>query len=137
MCPRAVGSTCKGPMWSGEEHAPSLLSEHTILSAERIDGSLSVHPGRKKVKDASSMHGDELSNIPQVLPLAELHLRAEKIHCQASETQVIPTFNSWCNYLFILFFATNAHNTKEVCTLSDYVPLSHPFKVHGTEHGSS
>ncbi len=99
--PRAADSTCMGPMWPGEDHAaPSLLTEHTILSAERIDGSLSVHPGRKKAKDDSSCmygdggslcNGDLSSNIPQVLPLAKLHLRAEKIQCQASETQVIRT----------------------------------------------
>ncbi len=87
MRPRAVGGNCKGPIWPDEEDSnPSLLTEYSIISSEIVDGSLSVNPGRKDVKGggASSMRGDG-----QILPLAELYLRAEKIHCQASETQVI------------------------------------------------
>ncbi len=87
MRPRAVDGNCIGPIWPDQEDSssPSLLTEHSIISVERIDGSLSVNPGRKDVKGggASSMRDG------QILPLAELHLRAEKIHCQASETQVI------------------------------------------------
>ncbi len=99
MRPRAVGDNSDiGPMWPDNEHGPSVLTENTILSADRIDGSLSVHPNREKVQDAadpsttrgsgSSFH-DSKPNIPQILPLAEFHLTTKKIHCQASEMQVI------------------------------------------------
>ncbi len=90
MHPGTVDNHCEGPMWPDEEDSinPSLLAEHRIVSLERIDGLLSVNLGRKDVKGSraifSSMRGDG-----QILPLAELHLKAEKIHCQASETQAI------------------------------------------------